>query len=431
MPDSFLPRGMTRRHFLQHLAGASALVGPAMSLTTALRANAADLKKRHKAAILLWMGGGPATIDLWDLKPGAPTGGPFQAIGTSGAEQICEHLPLVAQQMHHLAIVRSMSTREADHNRGRYYMHTGYVPNPNIEHPGYGSVISHMLANQTKRLNLEIPPFVAVGGGSVGPGFLGMSCAPFVVNSDGNVRNLPDLKEGHGGVGADRLGQRMQMLASLEKSFVKQERGQSAQDHANVLEKTVALMTSKQMDAFKVNQESEAVRERYGKTGFGRGCLMARRLVEQGVAFVEVDLGGWDTHSNNFKTLSDTKLPELDKAMSALVSDLDERGMLSDTAILWMGEFGRTPRINGASGRDHWARSWSVVLGGAGLKGGIAVGRTNADGTDVDTEPYASQDVMATICKSLGISLETTFTSRNGRPMKIANGGKVIQELFV
>ena len=425
MSFSKLPRGMTRRHFLEHLAGASAMAVPAIAFADALRANAQDLKKRHKAAILLWMGGGPATIDIWDLKPGAPTGGPFQAIGTSGAEQICEHLPLTAKQMHHLAVVRSMSTREADHNRGSYYMHTGYVPNPNIEHPSYGSVVSHMLAEQSKQLNLEIPPFVAVGGGSVGPGFLGMTYAPFVVNSDGNVRNLKMEN-----TPAARLHERMQMLASLEKTFVKQDRGQSALDHAKMLEKTVSLMTSKQMDAFKVNQESEAVHERYGKSGFGRGCLMARRLVEQGVPFVEVDLGGWDTHANNFKTLGDTKLPELDKAMSALVSDLDERKMLDDTAILWMGEFGRTPRINGTSGRDHWARSWSVVLGGAGMKGGIAVGRTNADGTDVDTEPYTSQDVMATVCKSLGISLDTTFTSRNGRPMKIANSGKVIKELF-
>jgi uncharacterized protein DUF1501 len=397
---------------------------PAMAFAEALRSNAPDLKKRHKSAILLWMGGGPATIDIWDLKPGAPTGGPFKAIATSGGEQISEHLPLVAKQMHHLSIVRSMSTREADHTRGRYYMHTGYVPNPNIEHPGYGSVVSHMLAEQTKKLNLEIPPFVAVGGGSIGPGFLGMTYAPFVVNSDGNVRNLKM------GIDADRLSQRMQMLASLEKGFVKQERGQSALDHANILEKTVGLMTTKQMDAFKVNLESEAVREQYGKGGFGRGCLMARRLVEQGVPFVEVDLGGWDTHTGNFKTLGDTKLPELDKAMSALVADLDTRGLLEDTAIIWMGEFGRTPRINGNSGRDHWARSWSIVLGGAGMKGGIAVGSTNADGTDVDTEPYTSQDAMATVCKSLGISLDTTFTSRNGRPMKIANSGKVIKELF-
>ncbi len=419
---------MSRRHFLEHLAGAAALAAPAISLTTALAANADDLKRRHKSAIMLWMGGGPATIDIWDLKPGAPTGGTFQPIGTSGGEQISEHLPLVAKQMHHLAIVRSMSTREADHTRGRYYMHTGYVPNPSIEHPGYGSVISHMLAEQSKQLHLEIPPFVAVGGGSVGPGFLGMTYAPFVVNADGNVRNL---KMGNGlDKDSNRLTQRMQMLASLEKSFVKQDRGQSATDHANVLEKTVALMTSKQMDAFKVNQESEAAREKYGKSSFGRGCLMARRLVEQGVPFVEVDLGGWDTHSNNFKTLADTKLPDLDKAMSALVSDLAERGLLEDTAIIWMGEFGRTPRINGNGGRDHWARSWSVVLGGAGMKGGIAVGRTTADGTDVDSEPYAAQDVMATVCKALGISLDTTFTSRNGRPMKIANGGKVIKELF-
>jgi uncharacterized protein (DUF1501 family) len=265
---------------------------------------------------------------------------------------------------------------------------------------------------------------VAVGGGSVGPGFLGMTVAPFVVNSDGNVRNLKI------DVDAARLDERMRMLASLENSFVKQDRGQSAMDHANILKKTVDLMTSKQMEAFKVNSESEAVRDRYGKSSFGRGCLMARRLVEQGVPFVEVDLGGWDTHANNFKTLGDTKLPELDKAMSALVADLDDRKLLADTAIIWMGEFGRTPRINGNSGRDHWARSWSVVLGGAGMKGGIAVGRTNADGTEVETEPYTSQDVMATVCKSLGIPLETTFTSRNGRPMKIANGGKVINELF-
>jgi uncharacterized protein (DUF1501 family) len=424
MSDSLVPRDMTRRHFLEHMAAASALAVPAISFTGALRANAADLKKRHKSAIMLWMGGGPATIDIWDLKPGAPTGGTFRPITTSGNEQISEHLPLVAKQMHHMAIVRSMSTVEADHNRGRYYMHTGYVPNPNIEHPSYGSVISHMLAEQTKQLNLEIPPFVAVGGGSVGPGFLGMTYAPFVVNSDGNVRNLKI------GIDAARLNQRMVMLASLEKSFVKQERGQSAQDHANVLEKTVALMTSKQMDAFKVSQESEDVRKRYGNSSFGRGCLMARRLVEQGVPFVEVDLGGWDTHANNFRTLGDTKLPELDKAMGSLIADLDERGLLKDTAIIWMGEFGRTPRINGNAGRDHWARSWSIVLGGAGMKGGIAVGRTNSDGTEVDGESYTSQDAMASVCKALGISLETTFTSRNGRPMKIANSGKVIKELF-
>jgi uncharacterized protein (DUF1501 family) len=416
------PDGMTRRHFMSHLAGASALTLPAINFTNALAANSSDLKKRHKSAILLWMGGGPATIDIWDLKPGAPTGGPFQPIATSGDVQISEHMPLTAKQMHNLAIIRSMSTREADHMRGRYYMHTGYVPNPNIEHPSYGSVIAHELIDSVPEL--EIPPFVSVGGGSVGPGFLGMTYSPFVVGSDGNVRNLQM------GLDNDRLMQRMEMLASLEKGFISQNRGDSAKDHAKILDKTLSLMTSKQMEAFKVSMETEAVRERYGNTGFGKGCLMARRLAEQGVPFIEVDLGGWDTHSGNFDALQNTKLPELDKAMSALVEDLEQRGMLQDTAIIWMGEFGRTPRINGNTGRDHWARSWSVVVGGAGMKGGIAVGETSADGTNVETEPYSSQDVMASVLKALGISLETTFTSKNGRPMKIANSGKVIKELF-
>ena len=184
------------------------------------------------------------------------------------------------------------------------------------------------------------------------------------------------------------------------------------------------------MDAFKVAGEPEDVKERYGNTHFGRGCLMARRLVEQGVPFIEVGLGGWDNHQNIHATLRDTKLPELDQAMSALVEDLEQRELLQDTAIIWMGEFSRTPRINGNAGRDHWARSWSVVVGGGGLNGGHAIGETNSDGTRVETEPYTSQDVMASVCKGLGISLQTTFTSQNGRPMKIANSGKIIKELF-
>jgi uncharacterized protein (DUF1501 family) len=219
-------------------------------------------------------------------------------------------------------------------------------------------------------------------------------------------------------------------LSLIEKGFIAENRGAAAADHAKVLDKTLALMTSKQMEAFKVNQEPKEMQDLYGNTGFARGCMMARRLVEVGVPFVEVDLGGWDNHANIFPTLQSQKLPELDKAMAALIQDLDKRGMLADTAVIWMGEFGRTPRINGGAGRDHWARSWSMVLGGAGMKGGIVVGATSDDGSTVETEPYSAQDAMATLCKALGISLETTFTSKNGRPMKIANSGKVIKELF-
>jgi uncharacterized protein (DUF1501 family) len=422
-----IPTGMSRRHFLKHLAGASALAGPAIALTNTFQAHAQDLQRRGKSVILMWMGGGPSTIDIWDLKPGASTGGPFRPIATSvSGIEISEHMPQTAQLMQHLAIVRSMSTREADHNRGRYYLHTGYVPNPNIEHPSIGSVVAHELAapRSPRGDSLEIPPFVAVGGGSVGPGFLGMTWAPFVVNSNGDVRNLQmDIDR-------QRLTQRMETLALIERNFIGQNRGMAAAEHAKVLDKTVNLMTSKQMEAFRVNQEPAEVRERYGNSGFARGCLMARRLVESGVPFVEVDFGGWDNHNGIFPTLQNQKLPELDMAMSALVEDLVQRGLYQDTAIVWMGEFGRTPRINGNTGRDHWARGWSVVVGGGGFKGGRVVGETNREGTDVETEPYAAEDLMASICQAVGISLETTFTSRNGRPMKIANSGKLIRELF-
>jgi uncharacterized protein (DUF1501 family) len=418
-----LPAGMSRRHFINHMAGAAALAAPATAFTNSILANATDMRKRHKAAILLWMGGGPSSMDIWDLKPGEPTGGPFKPIATTAdGVQICEHMPEMAKQMHHMAIVRSMSTREADHMRGRYYMHTGYVPNPNVEHPSYGAVIAHELADQVP--HLEIPPFVSVGGGSVGPGFLGMTWSPFVVDSNGNVRNL-DM-----GIDGARLEQRLAMLDTIESRFIGERRGASADDHAKVLDKTVKLMTSKQMEAFKVAKEPKEVQERYGNNGFGKGCLMARRLVEMGVPFVEVDLGGWDNHANIFPTLQNQKLPVLDQAMSALVADLADRGMLDDTVVMWMGEFSRTPNINGGAGRDHWARSWSVVVGGGGFKRGVVVGETSSDGKEVVSEPYSSQDLMASVLKALGIGLETTFTAKNGRPMKIANSGKVIKELF-
>lgn len=432
---------MNRRHFMSHLAASAALTAPvAASFTSALRANAKDMQKRKKACIMLFMNAGPPTIDIWDLKPGAPTGGPFKPIDTSASGvQISEHMPLMAKQMHHTAILRSMSTREADHNRGRYYMHTGYVPNPSVEHPSYGAVIAKECGNP----EVDIPPFVSVGGASYGPGFLGMSYAPFVVDANGDVRNLNMNME------APRLAQRLRLLGEIEAGFAGSARGEAPIEHKKVIDRTVALMTSDQMKAFKIDDEDAAVKERYGvavpgaaaaggagmmrrNTTFGRSCLIARRLVERGVPFVEVEMGGWDLHQNTHTTLKDTLLPVLDQGMSALIEDLSQRGMLEDTAVVWMGDFGRTPRINARAGRDHWARCWSTVVAGGGMKGGQAVGATNEDGTAVadGVDPIKSEDLMASVLKGLGISLETTYTSKNNRPMKIANSGKVIKELF-
>lgn len=416
------PSGMSRRHFVSHLLGASALAGASLALNHSLASAAAALRANNKRCVLMWMGGGPSTIDLWDMKPGAATGGPFRPIRTSGDIEICEHLPLTARVMDRLSIVRNMSTREADHDRGRYYMQTGYVPNPSIQHPSYGSVIAHELAEY--RQGLEIPPFVSIGGANEGPGFLGLSWAPFNVDSNGRIQNLTS------NVDAARMQRRLASLQMIESNFISENRGIAATEHAKVLDKTLQMMTSQQLKAFNVSEEPTDMVERYGNHNFGRSCLLARRLVEANVPFVEVNLGGWDNHDNIFPTLQNERLPQLDQGLSSLVEDLTQRGLWEDTIVLWMGEFGRTPRINGGAGRDHWARCWSVVTGGGGMKGGIAVGQTNDDGTQVDGPSYSSEDLMATICQAMGISLSTTFQSTSGRPMKIANGGKVIKELF-
>jgi len=434
--STLLANGMSRRHFMQHLA-MSASVIPGMQFVNHLAANADTLKKHNKSCILLWMSGGPPSIDIWDLKPGSKNGGEFKPISTSGDLQISEHMPETAKIMKHLSVVRAMSTREADHGRGRYYMHTSYVPNPTVVHPTFGSVISYELGN--KRKELEIPSFVSIGGGSMGPGFLGMAHSPFQVSYDGRITDA-EVE----GVDSRRLQQRLNMLASVEDTFIKTNRGRSGTDHKDVYKKAVNLMTSKQMSAFKVSDEKPETLAKYspvanpnarmmgmgGANGFGTGVMMARRLVEAGVPFVEVDLGGWDLHANVFDTLKNQRLPVLDRAISGLVSDLEERDILKDTAIVWMGEFARTPRINQDTGRDHWAASWSVMVGGGGLKGGVAVGATDKDGVGIVDKSYTPGDIWATVAYALGIPLDTVHTSSRGRPMKLANGGTPIKELI-
>ena len=360
---------------------------------------------------------------MWDLKPGSKNGGEFRPISTKGDLQISEHLPKIAQQMDVLSVVRSMSTREADHTRGRYYMQTAYVPNPTVTHPSFGSVVSHELSS--KRKYLEIPAFVSVGGGSGSSGFLGMTHAPFVVDSNGQIRNATQ-----GAVDRRRLDQRLAMWNVVEDGFIKSDRGDLPQAHKDVYGKAVNLMTSQQMQAFQVNKEDPKVIEAYGNNNFGRGMLMARRLVEEGVPFVEVNLGGWDLHSQVFNTLRDQRLPTLDQGISALVQDLKSRGMMNNVTIVCMGEFGRTPRINQDTGRDHWAASWSLLIGGGGLKGGVAVGSTDKDGVAIEGKSYLPGDIWATVCKALGIPLNIVHTSKRGRPMKIANGGNPIEELI-
>ncbi len=422
-----LPSGMSRRHFMGHLA-TSAMALPAMQFLGSLEANAQQTRKKTKSCILLWMGGGPSHMDTWNLKPDSEkNGGPFKPIQTSAnGVSISEHLPNVAKQMKHLSIVRSLNSKEGNHDRGTYMMHTGYTPNPTVVHSSFGSAFAYELGG--KHEDLALPHAISINGPGVGAGFLGMAYSPFVVsNPNGRVANLspPD------GVGDDRMMRRLEMLNLVERNFISQRRGQGAVDHQAVYKKTVRMMRSSETKAaLSLDSEPPAVRDAYGRGSFGAGCLMARKLVEMGVTFVEVSLGGWDTHANAFEALSKRLLPELDKGMSALVADLEQRGLLDNTVIAWMGDFGRTPRINQDAGRDHWPRSWSVVLGGGGIKGGQVVGETDKDGVDIVDRPVGPMDVVATMTKAMGLDLATQWTTPRGRPIKLVDDGKPLGELI-
>jgi hypothetical protein len=441
----------TRRHFLKHVAGLSALALPGMQFLQTLRAAEPTLRKEHKSVILLWMGGGPATIDLWDLKPGESTGGDFKPIKTGAAGvQISEILPNVAREMKHLSIVRSLVTNEGSHERGTVLMNTGRQPSPIIQHPALGSVASSQLGSR----DLALPGFIGIGGTAqrIGAGFLGSLYAPFTVQNPGqppeNVR--PPAALGGGDEATDRMHRRQRLFYAVEDHFtdsiyphlnpvtgrseearkkIAEERknlGDSAMAHETIYQKAFDLTVSKLRDVFEVNKEPKKVLDLYGGAAnqFGMGCLLARRLAEQGVTCVEVDLGGWDTHANNFTQLRQNLGPRLDKGMAALVKDLVDRGMWKNTVVLWMGEFGRTPRINPNAGRDHWARCWSVVVGGGLIKGGQVFGATSKDGMDVaDGSPRATVgDVFATVYKALGLDPATQVRDNLGKPLNIADG---------
>jgi hypothetical protein len=421
------PDGMSRRHFLSHLATTSIAL-PAMHLVGALSANADSPRKTSKSCILLWMGGGPSHMDTWDLKPESEkNGGPFKPIATSAPGlKISEHLPTVAKQMKHLSIVRSLNSKEGNHDRGTYVMHTGYTPNPTVVHPSFGSVCSYELGS--KLGDMDLPHIMSINSPGQGAGFLGMAHAPFVINNPtAKIANLNPPE----GINDLRMQSRLNMLSMVENSFANSRRGQAPADHKAVYNKTVRMMSSKYTDAFRLDNIDAKLRDRYGKGSFGQGCLMALELVKRGVTFVEVSLGGWDTHANAFDTLSTRLLPELDKGMGALVEDLARTGLLEKTMVVWMGEFGRTPRINQNAGRDHWPRSWSIVMGGAGLKGGQVVGATDKDGVEITDQPVEVMDVIATMTKGMGIPVDTQYTTPLGRPYRLVDEGfKPIAQLF-
>jgi Protein of unknown function (DUF1501) len=443
---------MNRRHFLKHVAGVSALAIPGLEFIRNIQANAQELRRQNKSVIIMWMGGGPATIDIWDLKRGVPTAGEFVPRDTSvPGIQISEHMPNTARQMQHLAIIRSLTTTEGDHMRGTQLMHTSYTPNPAIQFPAIGAVAAQQISRLAGYREISLPSYVTVGGGgATGPGFLGMVNAPFTIQNPGtppqNIQPPASVASN-----ADEMNARVQRRRRLwnleEDSFLmgrvphltestRNRFADASKAHNDVYQRAFSLVASRDGQVFNLQGESGALMTEYGAAGtgannFGRAAVMARRLVEAGVSAVEISLGGWDTHNQTFNAHRTNLQPNLDRAMGALVRDLSDRGLWQNTVLVWMGEFGRTPRINQNAGRDHWARSWSVVVGGGAIKGGQVYGSTSADGTEVRDNPVRVGDVFATIYRGLGIDPATQVRDAIGRPFAIAGAnGRPIETLF-
>ncbi len=427
----------TRRMF--HRFSALSLLGASASgwLPALAAATEGAAAKPHRKCILLWMSGGPSQMETFDPKPGHENGGPTTAIETSvPGIQISENLPQVAQAMQHLAPIRSMATKEGDHARATYFLRTGYLPQGPIQYPSVGAFLAKQLRDESCDLPsfVSVNPFRAFSPGAFGPGFLGPAWSPLVVEGRMAADDQPisfevqNLKADPN-VTTEQVDARLQLLTSLEHDFLSQRPGGPGTSHVQSYQQAVRMMKSSAVGAFNLDSEDDSLRDAYGRNPFGQGCLLARRLIEEGVSFVEVNLSGadgtgngagWDTHTENFDQVS-SLCRVLDPAWATLVNDLQQRGLLEDTLVIWMGEFGRTPKINENSGRDHWPGSWSTVLGGAGIRGGQVFGSTSDDGMEIAENPVTVANLMATICAALGIDHTATNLSNIGRPIPLSD----------
>ena len=425
---------LTRREMMR-LAATGAGAASCSGWLAPLAAHAADQVApgvKHKSCILLWMDGGPSHVDTFDPKPaaGASIHGDLKAIQTAvPGILISEKFPRLAPLMKHAALLRGMSTEEADHGRARVYMHSGYRPGASgTVYPGLGSIVSAELGSTDSPL----PNFVVTGtplnkhNFITNPGYRGPLHQPLTLTDPS--RGLDDLAPL---LAKEEFDARISVLQEMEQGFARLHKADAVEGRRATVGRVLQLMRSGKGKAFDVSQEPASAREAYGETGFGRGCLLARRLVEAGVPFVEVYLANWDSHERKVADETRNLMTQVDAGLSALLRDLADRGLLDSTLIVWMGEFGRTPRLSNVGGRDHYHHAWTTALFGGGIKGGQVIGRTDKDGSTVAERPIAVTDFMATICKILGINYDKMVTTPGGRPVRIVNKGeKVIEELF-
>lgn len=386
---------------------------PALDVRAASRRG----EERPRSLITLWLSGGPSQLETWDPHPGTKIGGPTKAIATSIPEvKIASSYPQLAEQLHHLSVVRSLVSKEGDHDRATYLVKTGFRPDPTLRHPSVGAIVAHALPND----QLEIPPVISLGYDNrlSRGGFLGGRYDALRVrepgSSDSNMKAW---------LAEPRQQRRLTNLEVVSQAF---SRGRKVvvdrTMHAQNLAAALKMMTSDQLKAFQLDDETEATRQAYGDSNFSRGCLVARRLIEQGVRAVEVTLQNFDTHDNNFGQHTELAA-QLDSSFAALLNDLHSRDLLASTVVLCLGEFGRTPRINGADGRDHWPQGFSCLVGGGNIRGGRLLGATDPTGQrDAPEDPIPVPDLYATVLRALGIDPTYEVNTSIGRPIRYSDG---------
>jgi Protein of unknown function (DUF1501) len=390
---------------------------------------------RAQRAIFIELPGGPSHLDTFDLKPDAPDNirGTFKPISTNvPGIQISEHLPKLAAVADKFAILRGVSHTLAAHQLGREYVNTGSRPIPSLEYPSYGAVLSKERPGDD-----DIPSQVAVPKAGHGPGFLGIRYASLETNS------MPQFGQPYAvrglslspGIGVDEVQKRQQLLAKLDRRFAEFEEVGGLVDGLDRFgEQAYSMITSpRARKAFDISQEPESFAKLFGEDPFAQSCLMALRLVESGVGLVSVQLGGWDTHADNFTKLKETQLPKLDAGLSGLLAGLEMRGMLETTAVLVTGEFGRTPKINDRSaegGRDHYPRCMFMLMAGGGVRGGQVIGESDDTASGPRNEAITPDDVAASFYWNLGIDPAIEYQTNTGRPITLVRDGKVIQQLF-
>ncbi|MBM4074484.1 MAG: DUF1501 domain-containing protein [Planctomycetes bacterium] len=412
----------SRRDFLKF--GCSAL-GLSFTLP-GIESNAFERRgfERQKSFLTVWLGGGPSQLETWDPHPGTNIGGDVKAISTSiPTVTIADLYPQVAEQLHRVSVIRSLVSKEGDHERASYLLKTGYRPEPTLVHPSVGAIVARELPDET----VEIPQYVSLGDSNFPPrgGYLGERLDAYRVFQAGeNGRNLRPS------VNSDRQTKRLDDLNVVSQTF-RTGRSKIVDEtlHQFTIDAALKMMSSEQLKAFDCTQEPIAVRNAYGTSQVGQGCLVARRLIEQGVRSVEVALNGFDSHANNHATHV-ARAADLDPALATLLLDLADRDLLQSTIVLVIGEFGRTPKINPAGGRDHWPIGFSCLIGGGGISSGAVIGSTDPEGRDKQpTDPIEVADLYATVLASLAIDPEKEVMTPIGRPMKFSSG-KPIERLL-